>query len=239
MAASPQVSVHADPEALVDAVTSALVTRLTEVQATGRTPRVVLTGGGIADQLHARLASSVEAMDVDWGGVEFWFGDERYVDAWSGDRNCAQARRRFLDPVGADPDLVHEPPSSDSGLPLGDAVATYAQDFPDGPFDVVMLGMGPDGHTASLFPGRPEVHAMTDAVGVIESPKPPPLRLSMTVPRLSRAYEVWFLVSGEGKAEAAANALRDGASVEEVPASAPRGMENTIWWVDEAAASRL
>lgn len=235
-----EVRTTPDRSALAEAVVEALVERLADLQAGGRRPRVVLTGGSVADEIHDRLGSSLSALDVDWAEVEFWFGDERYVDGWSEDRNAGQARRRFLDLVGAAPELVHEPPAADSGLPLTDAVATWAQDFPDHPFDVVMLGVGPDGHTASLFPGRAEVEELaTDAVGVQDSPKPPPLRLSMTVPRLSRAYEVWFVVSGEEKAQAVASALAEGARPVDVPASAPAGMERTVWWLDEAAAARL
>lgn len=234
-----EVRRHASAAELTKAVAGALIERLAQVQAGGRTPRLVLTGGGIANSLHDALASSVDGLDVQWEDVEFWFGDERYVDSWSEERNAAQARRRLLDPVGAEQSLVHEPPSADSGLPLADAVATYAQDFPAEPFDVVLLGVGPDGHTASLFPGREEVLAATQAVGVTDSPKPPPLRLSMTLPRLSRAFEVWFVVSGSEKASAVASALAEEADVQQVPASGPRGLERTVWWLDEAAASAL
>ncbi len=236
---SVEVRRHATAGELTDAVAAALIERLAQVQADGRTPRVVLTGGGIANDLHETLASSVDGLDVQWDDVEFWYGDERYVDGWSEDRNAGQARRRLLDPVGAEPSLVHEPPSADSGLPLADAVATYAQDFPAEPFDIVLLGVGPDGHTASLFPGREQVLATTQAVGVSDSPKPPPLRLSMTLPRLSRASEVWFVVSGAEKASAVASALAEDADVEQVPASGPKGQERTVWWLDEAAAAKL
>ena len=236
---SVDVRRHADADALTEAVAAALIARLAEIQAEGRTPRLVLTGGGIADALHDRVATSVDGLSVDWEDVEFWFGDERYVDGWSQDRNAGQARRRLLGPVEADPELVHEPPSADSGLPLDDAVATYAQDFPAEPFDIVLLGVGPDGHTASLFPGLPGVQAVTEAVGVHDSPKPPALRLSMTLPRLSRSHEVWFVVSGAGKATAVASALADGADVAQVPAAGPRGIERTVWWLDEAAATHL
>jgi 6-phosphogluconolactonase len=99
-----------------------------------------------------------------------------------------------------------------------------------------MLGVGPDGHVASLFPGYPQL-AVTDvaAVAVHDSPKPPPTRVSLTLPLLSRAREVWFVVSGEDKAEAVAKALGE----EDVPAAIPKGQNRTLWLLDEAAASKV
>jgi 6-phosphogluconolactonase len=189
----------------------------------------------------ASLATSPGA--VDWSRVEFWWGDERYVESWSSERNSLAAVRDLLTPLGADEELVHLPPATESGQPVQDAAATYAQEFPEGDFDVVMLGMGPDGHTCSLFPGREDdVLSALDAVAVVDSPKPPPLRLSMTPARLSRSSLVWLVASGAGKAEAVRSALAPaGGTVDpvEVPAVAPRGREATVWWLDEAAASLL
>ncbi len=108
-----------------------------------------------------------------------------------------------------------------------------------GAFDLVMLGMGPDGHVASLFPGHPQLD-VTDriAVPVTDSPKPPPERISLTFPALNRTHEVWFLVSGDGKADAVARALAPEGSVHATPA---RGItvEETTWFLDTPAASLL
>jgi 6-phosphogluconolactonase len=236
-----EVERAADAAGLVARVVAALTERLAAVQAEGRIPRVVLAGGSIIEELHRALA--VSPGDVDWSRVEFWWGDERYVESWSSERNSLAAVRDLLTPVGADESLVHLPPATDSGQPVQDAAATFAQEFPAGDFDVVMLGMGPDGHTCSLFPGREDdVLSTRDAVAVVDSPKPPPLRLSMTPARLSRSAYVWLVASGEAKAEAVRNALAPaGGTVDpvEVPAAAPRGREATVWWLDEAAASLL
>jgi 6-phosphogluconolactonase len=218
-------------------VAAAVTERLAMIQAAGRIPAVVLAGGGIAEAVHRALAAAPG--EVDWSRVEFWFGDERYVESFSSERNSLAARRDLLGPVGAAEDLIHEPPASDSGLSLQAAVATYAQDFPEGDFDLIMLGMGPDGHTASLFPGRTDVLAATDAIGVQNSPKPPSLRLSMTVARLSRATTVWVMASGSAKAEAVARALGADVDPVDVPVSAPRGREATVWWLDAEAAASL
>lgn len=228
-------------EELVTTVAAALIERLAAIQAEGRVPRVVLAGGSIIEELHRTIAAAPG--DVDWSRVEFWFGDERYVESFSHDRNCLAAQRDLLTPLGASPDLVHLPPATDCGMPVTDAAATYAQDFPDGDFDVVMLGMGPDGHTCSLFPGREDdVLSTRDAVAVADSPKPPPLRLSMTPTRLSRSAVVWLVAAGSGKADAVAAALApaDGTvDPVDVPAVAPRGREATVWWLDRDAAARL
>ena len=101
-----------------------------------------------------------------------------------------------------------------------------------------MLGVGPDGHVASLFPGFPQLDSTEIAVGVTDSPKPPPERISLTFPALNRARSVWFLVSGDGKAEAVARAL-GGADLHDVPAAGVTGHEETIWFLDRAAASQL
>ncbi|HSX68479.1 6-phosphogluconolactonase [Nocardioides sp.] len=235
------VEVADDATTLVATVASALTDRLASLQAEGRVPRVVLAGGSIIEELHRAIATAPGT--VDWYGVEFWWGDERYVDSWSSERNCAAAQRDLLTPLGASPDLVHVPPAMESGQPVQDAAATYAQEFPSADFDVVMLGMGPDGHTCSLFPGREDdVLSTRDAVAVVDSPKPPALRLSMTPARLSRSTEVWLVASGGAKAEAVAAALAPaGGTVDpvEVPAVAPRGREATVWWLDREAASLL
>lgn len=234
-----EVQVAQDPAALVDTVARALTDRLASLQAEGRVPRVVLAGGSIIEELHRAVASSPGT--VDWYGVEFWWGDERYVESWSSERNSRAAVRDLLTPLAVDEALVHLPPAVDSGESVQEAAATYAQEFPAGDFDVVLLGMGPDGHTCSLFPGREDdVLSTRDAVAVVDSPKPPPLRLSMTPARLSRSAYVWLVASGEAKAPAVARALGgDTVDPVEVPAAAPRGREATVWWLDEDAASLL
>ncbi len=106
---------------------------------------------------------------------------------------------------------------------------------------MLMLGVGPDGHIASLFPGRPELDVRDrTTVPVTDSPKPPPERVSLTYPTLARSRATWLLVSGEGKAEAVARTLSPaGTTIEESPASGVSGREETVWFLDRAAASHL
>ena len=104
----------------------------------------------------------------------------------------------------------------------------------------MMLGVGPDGHVASLFPGFPQLDVEDRiAVGVSDSPKPPPERISLTFSALNRSKSVWFLVSGDEKAAAVAQALAEGTDLHDCPAAGVTGSEETIWFLDRAAASRL
>ncbi|SBW22382.1 6-phosphogluconolactonase [Candidatus Protofrankia californiensis] len=105
-------------------------------------------------------------------------------------------------------------------------------------FDVLLLGVGPDGHVASLFPGSPAVHARAATVAVYQSPKPPPTRISLTLPAIQAAREVWLLAAGEAKADAVASAF-SGASPTEIPAVGACGRQRTLWLLDRAAAAGL
>lgn len=208
-ASDPQVVRHEDSGDLAADVATRFLELVADLQAAGRVPHVVLTGGTIADLIHREIARLADDSGVDWGAVEFWFGDERFVPEDSPDRNAGQARAAFLDAVGAT--RVHEMAPSDAGLSLDDAASAYGEEVRatgGGAFDLVMLGMGPDGHVASLFPGYPQVE-VTDAiaVAVTDSPKPPPERISLTLEALNRSERVWFVVSGEEKADAATRAI--------------------------------
>ncbi len=106
-------------------------------------------------------------------------------------------------------------------------------------FDVALIGIGPDGHCCSLFPGHPGLDELdTAAIAVRDSPKPPPTRVSLTFTALNAANEIWFVASGEGKAEAVARALA-GADCVEIPSAGPRGRNRTLWLLDRAAAGKL
>lgn len=237
-----QVEILPDSASLARTVAEQLLVRLAAIQSDGRVPSVVLTGGTIAEDVH-RAAAALESDVVDWTRVDFWWGDERYVPADSGDRNDRQARLDLLDVVGADPARVHAMPSADgvsSGLDA--AAAAYAEELErpgNDTFDLVLLGLGPDGHVASLFPGSSQLSVDDRAtVAVSDSPKPPPERISLTFRKLSSTREVWFLVSGEGKADAVARALADEGSTQETPV---RGVTapSATWWLDQEAAGSL
>ncbi|MGI9155433.1 MAG: 6-phosphogluconolactonase [Marmoricola sp.] len=238
----PELVQHENAEALADDVAERLLIVLADAQSAGRTPHVALTGGSIADAIHAAIARVSAYSRVDWRNVALWWGDERFVGPDDPARNTRQARRAMLDTLDLDPSNVHEMPSTATAANPDEGAAAYADELRahgSGQFDVVLLGLGPDGHVASLFPGAPQLDVDDRiAVGVTDSPKPPPERISLTYPALNRTREVWFVVAGEEKAEAVARATR-GVDHHDLPAAGVHGQERTIWFVDDAAASRL
>ncbi len=243
---APEVEVLPDADALAEHVAQRLLETLAAAQAQGRVPAVALTGGTIANEIHAavaRLSQGSAAPAIDWSRVDVWWGDERFVPADDPERNALQARRALLDHLPLDPARIHEVPASDGGADdVEAAAAAYSRairEHGSGRFDVVMLGVGPDGHVASLFPGSDQLDVDDRvAVAVHDSPKSPPERVSLTYGALNRTAQAWFLVSGEGKAEAVARAL-GGADLHEIPATGVTGQERTAWFLDDAAASRL
>jgi len=244
----PTVLMHRSPELLAQAVAARLVTRFVDVQSTGRPASWVLTGGRIADTIHRAVAESPARGALDWGRVELWWGDERFVGRDSDERNEKQARGTLLDRLPLNPEHIHPMPSSDETPDIEEAAERYAatlasralpEDHGGIPtFDVLMLGVGPDGHVASLFPEQPALYEERPVVAVRHAPKPPPNRLTMTMPTLSRAREVWFVVSGADKARAVHLAL-GGAGLVQVPAAGPAGLHQTLWFLDRDAASQL
>lgn len=230
-----RTEIFPDAETLATSIASLLSIRIANVQAEGRRPSVVLTGGTIAIAVYEVL----EAGEVDWTDVDFYWGDERFVPEGHPDRNDQQARDAFLDRLGVPAERVHAMPAHGCDLSMADAADAYGDKLPRDPFDVVLLGVGPDGHVASLFPGFEQLHETERrAVEVFNSPKPPPERITMTFPTLNNADAVWFLVSGDGKAEAVARALGDG-TIDDTPATGVKGQTETVWLIDEAAASQL
>ena len=239
---SPRIEVHEDAPALATAVAGELLLRLTDAQTRGEVPQIGLTGGSIAEAVHREVARLSPSSDVDWSRVVVWWGDERFVAPDDPERNAGQARAAFLDAVGVDPASVHEMPSTATAADVDEAAASYSElvrRHGAGAFEVLMLGVGPDGHVASLFPGHPALDARDAiAVGVRDSPKPPPERVTLTFEALNHARAVWFLVSGDEKADAVARAL-GGADLHATPAAGVTGEDETIWFLDRSSASRL
>ncbi|WP_031065343.1 6-phosphogluconolactonase [Streptomyces sp. NRRL WC-3742] len=252
--ATPQLVVHRDKELMAQAAAARLITRIVDAQAARGTASVVLTGGRNGNALLAAIAASPARDAVDWGRLDLWWGDERYVPAADPERNAVQARAELLDAVPLDPARVHEMPASDGadgtdGSDVESAAARYAEELAKaaGPgdrlgvpaFDVLLLGVGPDTHVASLFPGHPGVRETElTVVGVRGAPKPPPTRISLTLPAIRAAREVWLLAAGEDKAGAVALALSGPGEIQ-APASGAYGRSRTLWLLDRAAAERI
>jgi 6-phosphogluconolactonase len=212
----------------------------------------VVTAGGILERVIGALGESPARDSIDWSRVAVWWGDERYVPSDSADRNDTALMRADLEALPLDPRNIHRMPASDGayGADADAAAGAYASELaaavPAGQgdddvphFDVILLGVGPDGHCASLFPEHPGVYELDRSViAVHNSPKPPPTRLSLTFRSLDAANEVWFIAAGTGKADAVMMAL-SGAGRVQVPAAGPRGRYRTLWLTDRDAASHL
>jgi 6-phosphogluconolactonase len=250
----PDVVVEPDADLLARSVAAALVARLAAAQAVHGTASVVLTGGGVGTAVLEHVAGLAAepgpGQDVDWTAVDVWWGDERFVPADSDDRNEKGARQALLDRVGVPEQRVHAMPASDAGFAepeeaaefyaglLADAARDTGVDGPLPRFDVLLLGMGPEGHVASIFPHSPAASDDRPVVAVRDCPKPPPTRVSLGFTAIGAAEEVWLLVAGEGKAEAVASAL-GGADPLDLPAAGACGRRATRWLLDAAAAGRL
>ena len=246
----PEVLVHRDGPLLAKAVAARLVTALVDSVAARGSASVVLTGGGIGTSVLAELAVAPARDAVDWHHLDIWWGDERFKPASDPERNETGARTALLDHVDIDPARVHPMPGPDG--PDGDdpeaaaaryatwlAAATRPEDHgPVPPFDVLLLGIGPEAHVASLFPGMPALYDERPVVAVRGSPKPPPIRLSLTLPSIQAARQVWILASGAEKADAVAMALSDAGPVQ-VPAAGARGRQRTLFLLDRDAAAKV
>jgi 6-phosphogluconolactonase len=245
----PEVVVESSKQTLAENTAARALAKLATAIRDRGIAHLVVTGGGILEAVLAELAAPPERDAVDWYRVQVWWGDERWVAADSDDRNDKAAFATLFDHVDIPAGNVHRMPASDGAYAdaesaaeayaaeLAGFAADPADDVPR--FDVVLLGVGPDGHCASLFPEHPGTYVEDAAViAVHNSPKPPPTRLSLTFPTLDAADEIWFVASGDGKAQAVAMAL-SGAGRVQVPSAGPRGRQRTLWLVDRDAAAKL
>jgi 6-phosphogluconolactonase len=249
-----EVFIYPDGDLLAAAAAARLVTSTADALAADSRAHLVLTGGGIGTKVLAAVAASPARDTVDWAAVEFWWGDERFAPEGDPDRNETGSRAALFDHIAVDPALVHTMDGPDG--PEGDdpdaaaaryalALAAAAANAPDAPggvavpaFDVLMLGIGPEGHVASIFPDAPAAYAQGTVVAVRNSPKPPPTRISLTFAAIRAAREVWILASGAEKADAVARALA-GEPEDKLPAAGAQGTARTLFLIDQAAASKI
>lgn len=246
---APDTVVLPSADALASHVAARLTDALVDAQRRRGRAALALTAGSIMERVWAALAAEPGA--VDWSRVDVFWGDERFVPHDSADRNDLPADRILFGGSSISAATRYPMPASDGefGADLDAAAAGYAATLraarrPDDEgevpnFDVVLLGVGPDGHCCSLFPDHPGVDdTSTTVLAVRDSPKPPPSRLSLSFAGLNSADEIWVVVSGSGKAEAAASAL-GGADRVHVPSAGAQGRRRTVWLLDADAAAKL
>lgn len=259
MSRNVRITPHPSFDVLAATTAARLITRLLDVQSERGEATVVLTGGSVGIATLRAVAESPARLAVDWGKVNFWFGDERFVATTSPDRNAGQAAEALLNHIPVDPARVHTMAGADEVADVDEAAAQYARELAgaargewerddDAPadsapsvprFDVLLLGLGPDAHIASLFPDMAGVRAKgVPVVAVRNSPKPPAERVSLTLETINSAEEIWIVAAGADKAAAVGLGLA-GASEVQVPASGAHGLRKTLWLLDEAAAAKV
>ena len=222
---------------LAHGVAVTLLGRLEQLQEGGRVAQLCLTGGRIANHIYASLGLMVEGSHLDPARLELWWGDERFLPTSDPDRNAGETLAILAGHFPLAPSRTHPMPAADGLVDNVASAVAYAKELGDTVFDICLLGLGADGHVASIFPGHASFAEVTHTViGVDDSPKPPVERISLTLPALRRSREVWFLVSGSDKADAVARSVAGDASL---PAGVTRGTEGTVWFLDSEAAAGL
>jgi 6-phosphogluconolactonase len=235
------VRVFADVNELSLRAAEAVVRIINEsVQANG-TCSLALSGGSTPRTLY-RLLSSQFRDQIPWTKVHVFWGDERYVPPGDPQSNYRMAKETLLDRVASPAGNVHPMPT---GVPDPDVAARdyektlrnyFSRKWPH--FDLVLLGLGDEGHTASLFPGSPALEETRRWVVAVKAPSEPPLRLTLTLPALIEAANIYFLVAGPNKAQALYHVLTGSPDPKSYPASGIRRAGGTvIWWVDREAAA--
>jgi 6-phosphogluconolactonase len=241
-----RVLVHPDVASLVGAVSARFLTKLVDLLDDREQVHISLTGGTVGTDVLRGVAASPMRDSIDWSRVHVWWGDERFVAKDDPERNEKQAREALLDLLPIPEDHIHPFPASDEIEDLEAAAAAHSEELRrhahgDGSvprFDITFLGVGPDGHVASLFPGFPDQDGPQPVIGVRDAPKPPPNRLSLTLPALNESARIWLVLAGAEKASALGLALA-GAAASEVPSAGVQGRKRTVYFVDRAAASQV
>ncbi|MFM5904637.1 MAG: 6-phosphogluconolactonase [Micrococcales bacterium] len=209
---------------------------------------VSITGGSVGILTLAKIAELPGVAELDWSRVHIWWGDERFVPLDSTDRNSLQAHNALL--VKLPNANLHQFPAYnihdgeideqlDQAAVCFEAEVSSWSNAENGNliFDLTLLGMGPDGHVASLFPGHAEPHTGVVVVAEHASPKPPPHRLSFSYEAINRSVEIWFLVAGADKAQAVEVAFSGNPQL--LPVGRVSGLQKTRWYLDQAAAQLL
>jgi 6-phosphogluconolactonase len=223
----PEWRVFADADALVAALADALQAEAGAAIAARGVFHLVLAGGSTPLVLYRALADC-NAGDAHW---HLWYGDERCLPADHPERNSVMVEAAWLAASPVPPENRRPIPAERGAAAAAAQYSEWLAGVPE--FDLALLGVGEDGHTASLFPdhdwgaapGRPDVLAVHDA------PKPPPERVSLSAARLGRSRQVWFVITGAGKREV----LRRWKGGDALPVSAVRGAQQTVAWLDAAA----
>ena len=240
----PQVNVYADPEKLSQALMR-YIYKLATLSVNAREQfSIALSGGSLIDIMASALDQDLPGDDVKWPRWHVFWADERCVSWQSPESNYGTAQNRFLSRVPIPAKQIH---AVDTSLAPDKAARQYStileRILKPGPgqfprFDLVLLGIGPDGHTASLFPGHPVLHETRAWVSAVtEAPKPPPNRITLTLPVINHARHIVWVANGPGKADMVARILNPSPGSKTLPAGRVNPTNgDTRWFIGQAAA---
>ena len=232
----PIVNRFKDSASVAKAVAEDLYSFVSTQLASKERVDIALTGGtvGIAS---LAASSNLDFNALDLSRLHIWWGDERYVEAESPDRNAKQANDAWLKKLNIPSSNIHQFPALAEGVSVEDAAKAFNSFFEATgiSFDLMLMGMGPDGHIASLFPGRNAGDSNLGVVAEPNSPKFPPERLSFSYRVINSARQIWFTVAGSDKAESVSVVFGD--NPEQLPAGRVSGKEKTVWYIDQTAGN--
>jgi 6-phosphogluconolactonase len=240
-----ELIVGADAVELTKTLASDVIDVLAGAIAEHGAANLAVSGGSLATVVVPAMVELGNARDLDWSHVHVWFVDERFVDRGTDERNATPVVAAMRHATDFPASQLHIAAGRDLGMSLAEAAAEYEQRLirhvpvresngvPS--LDLALLGMGPDGHTASLFPGRLPAETSALAVAVDDSPKPPPMRVTLTYRMLDAAARCWVFATGAEKHSALALARTGNASAEESPVSRVRARHEVRVYADAAA----
>lgn len=225
------------PRDVVHLVAERLLENIVELQAKQGEVHICLTGGTTANAMYEVFAELAATSEIDATRLHFWWGDERFVPATDPARNSLQALERLARTIPIHSAHIHMMAAQDGRKDSHESASVYENELGNTEFDITLMGLGTDGHCASIFHDHPSFEPTNRLViGVEDSPRPPSDRITLTFNALNRSQYVWFLATGEQKAKALQAVL---GGDESLPATHVQGRRGTIWFVDEQAASAL
>ncbi|MEL4504085.1 6-phosphogluconolactonase [Luteococcus sp. H138] len=233
----PRVLRHEDTDEMVADAAQKLLDSLVQLQASQDTVHLCLTGGRTANRIYHRFAELVPDSQLDPTRLHLWWGDERFVSTTDPERHALHALSILARTLQLSSAQTHPMPASDGKADPDEAAFAYAHELGDTVFDICLLGMGEDGHVASLIPGTLRSDQTSSlVVGVTDFPVPPSDRITLTLNAINRSQRVWLWVSGTNKAPAVAQALAGDGSA---PGAQVSGLVETLWFLDDESAAEL
>ena len=222
------LTLYADAHELAEEVTSQILLAIENGLLARGEFHLVLTGGTLGVQISQLLVGAFNSAPELYAGLHIWWSDERFVESASLERNAFPFHKTVLNTNI----IIHEGLASDVAKDIEEAVADYALALENVDIDLNILGLGPDGHVASLFPGVADIDDTRSVFAITNSPKPPSARISFTMKTINSAAEVWIVAAGESKADAVTKVIEGDLSI---PASYVRGNSHTRLIVDTEA----